>query len=120
HAHRSELFAIVRADLAAERMRAADQLVEHDAEREHVRTRGEWLAARLLGRHVRPLALDHAVTEAFTTRDAEVGDPHLPGHGEQQVRRADIRVDDRATRARMRELETGRGGLDDVRRRTEG
>jgi hypothetical protein len=35
---------------------------------------GQRLAARLLRRHVRPLALDDAVADALAARDAEVGD----------------------------------------------
>jgi hypothetical protein len=80
--HRPAL-ALVGGDLATERMLAGDELVEHDAEREHIGPGRQRLAARLLGRHVRPLAFDHAGAVAFAAGDAEIGDANLARGREQ-------------------------------------
>ena len=73
---------------------AGRRLVERDAEREDVGRRSEWLAIRLLGRHVVPRAHHHAgrrervfdLVEA--TGDAEVGQLRVAMVVEQHVRRA--------------------------------
>src|SRR5262249_49846362 len=85
---------------------------EDDAERVHVRARRERLAASLLRCHVRPLAFDRAGRGALSARDSEVCDSDLTCRGQKDVARADISVDHRAARARVRELEARGGGLD--------
>jgi hypothetical protein len=118
HAQRLAV-ALFGGDLATERVRAADQLVEDDAEREHVGARGQCLAARLLGRHVRPLAFDDALAATFAARDAEVGNADFARRGEEDVRRADVGVNDRAARTPVCGVQTRRSSRHDVGRDAE-
>ena len=77
-----------------ERASAGEHLVEHEAERIDVAL-GRDLAARdLLGRHVRRRARTQRL--AGDAREAEVGDPHLAGVVEHDVRRLQIAMDDAA------------------------
>ena len=97
---------------AAEQLLAREQLVHDDGRREEIGARVERLAARLLGRHVRPLPHDALGAVAAPhgrgaavgggARDAEVGDLHLARARQQDVRRRDVAVHDPA---RVREVE---------------
>ncbi len=82
--------------VAVERPRAGGQLDQRHAQRELIAGRGERLADQLLGRHVRVLALAQpagAIGERGGLGDAEVGELDLAGARHQQVRRADVAVD---------------------------
>jgi len=83
--------------LAAERMRAADQLVEDDAEREHVGAVIELVAEALLGRHVARLAAhdarDRVDVRDRRRRDPEVHDLHRAVVADHDVRQRDVAVD---------------------------
>ena len=115
HLGQRRLVAAVLGHAARERVHAGQELVQAHAERELVALVGERGARGLLRRHVRPLALDRGA-DALAPRDAEVRDLHLAGGGEQQVRRADVGVDDRAGRTRVGVLEPGARALDEVGR----
>ena len=73
-----------------------DELVEHDAGAPHVGATVDRFAARLLGRHVRELALDDALVLGDVARpcDAEVDDLHRAVPRHQHVLRRDVAVDD--------------------------
>ncbi len=81
---------------AGEERARAGELVEHDAGGEHVGAAVDRLAAPLLGRHVRELALHHALflVDVARARDAEVDDLHRAVPRHQHVLRGDVAVDD--------------------------
>ena len=95
---------------------AAQQLVEHDAERIHVAGRAERLAEQLLGARVRDrqrppghagqLGLDQRVAALgfHQLRDAEIEQPHLALRGDEDVRRLQVAVD-HEVRVRMLDRE---------------
>ncbi len=81
-----------------ERMAAGEQLVEHDAEREEVRSNGRGGAAERLGREVREGPADAwrvALGPLAVDRQAEVQQLDLSVH-DQQVVGLDVAVDDAA------------------------
>jgi hypothetical protein len=91
------------------RVRAADHLVEHRAQREEVAAAVERPSAGLLRAHVRRLAADapnpcvgglFVLEGVLGLGDAEVGDLHLSFPGEQDVLRGDVAVHD-SQRARL-------------------
>ena len=75
---------------------SGEHLPEDDAQREDVRARVHVLAARLLGRHVRELALEHARRGQLVARlgDAEVRELHRPIERDEDVVRGDVAVDE--------------------------
>jgi hypothetical protein len=75
---------------------AREQLVQHGSGRVDVALGVDLLAARLLGRHVRELALDHTRVIDGRARpgDAEVRDLHLALERHEDVLRRDVAVDD--------------------------
>ena len=89
-----------RVPVVHERQAAAEQLVEHGGQRVHVGGRGELLAERLLGSHVRgrtehlARAGGHRRGAADHLGDPEVGHLDGPGRGEQDVVGLDVAVED--------------------------
>jgi hypothetical protein len=85
---------------AGEQLGAGEQLEDHRGGTEQIAACIERVAARLLGRHVAPLAHHLARTRptaAVRLRgdgDAEVGDLHLAGARDQDVRGRDVAMDD--------------------------
>ncbi len=82
---------------------SGQQLVEHDAQRVHVRGRGQRLAGQLFRRgrlrrqrSSRPRRRVRVAREGIVeeTRDAEVEQSHLPVGRDEDVRRLEIAVDD--------------------------
>ena len=108
--------------VALEQAPHAAQLVEHDAEREHVAAAVDRLAEALLGRHVRDLALERARLglgrPVRRLRDPEVDDLHRAVVADQDVRRRHVAVDDAERRAigpalLVRVVQAGGRGGDD-------
>src|SRR6185312_9501811 len=85
------------------------ELPEHDAQREDIAAAVERLAADLLGREIRRLALDHARARGFAVvvglGDAEVDDLDVTVEADEDVLRADVAMDDVERRARHLVLE---------------
>ena len=81
---------------AVEQRPCADQLVQHDARRKHIGAAVDRLATRLLGRHVRELALDDALflVDVTGARDPEVDDLHAAVKRQQDILRRDISMHD--------------------------
>ena len=73
-----------------------EQLVKNYAERVNVGAPRDAFAARLLGRHVRGLALEHArlLAEQVGRGDAEIGDFHRAVEAQQDVLRRHVAVHD--------------------------
>jgi hypothetical protein len=84
--------------LAGEQLLVREQLVDHRRRREQIAARVERVAARLLRRHVAPLAHHALETRSGVlvrlrgNRDPEVGDLHLARARDQDVRRRDVAV----------------------------
>ena len=89
-----------------------EDLPEDDAERVEVAPPVHLLAARLLGRHVAELALEHArlLGEEARAGDAEVGDLHRALEREEDVLRGDVAVHDLEALARLRLSSRARSG----------
>ena len=88
----------VEVGVALERLAAGGQQIQQRPDREQIRARVELGADRLLGRHVRELALDDPggrfLAPVDRLGDAEVGQLHLAFAAEQHVLGRDVAVND--------------------------
>ncbi len=103
-----------------EQLAAGEQLPQHDAGGVHVAAAIELLAARLLRRHVRDLAVDDAGRGLLELergrRQPEVGELDLAGVGDEDVGRGDVAVNELEIGERVRIGQAAAQLLDDVDR----